>query len=944
MTPSTSLKFGLSKLFSPLLFILAPLVFSCADVAPNTKAQTTSPTEAQLLNRDFLQEQGYWIDRATVAIQGQYFQPGWKYYLSSDPNANLQLTSTGVTGALRIPLTASTGGLTAAEQTRFPLLTSYAALHLPSNINPSLLQQALQGELAVWAVGPDGTLQYATGVQDAGVLDDLFYYPGKLGVIFQDVSGGNNSSAGRMQNASAPIIIRVWAPTAQFVNLQLFNQPTATAPTQVLPMKETNGVWSAPLDDRWKGMYYLFDLRVYTPNQHAMVENIVTDPYSIDLALNGTKSRITDFDARNTKPDGWDGDRAPYLPSVNDISIYELHVRDFSVDDPTVPPEHKGTYLAFADMRSNGMQHLRQLAQAGLKAVHILPSFYFPSVNEDKSTWQSVGNLSGYPPDSTEQQAAVEAIYMKNASPYNWGYDPAQYLAPQGAYAVNPYERVRDYRQMVLGLHRAGLRVIQDVVFHDSSPNRGDKVSVLDEVVPGYYHRLNANGFEERDTAPENRMMAKLITDAVVWNAKKYHIDGFRFDLMGLLFVSNMVQIKQALAALTLEKDGIDGSKIYLYGEGWPEAATAALGINATQQKNLYGYGIGTFNGRIRDGLRGGSPFGDERTQGFATGLFTDPSNYTNQHQISIDQQNTLLQESDWIRLGLAGMMRDFRFVDYQGNTVTGAQIMYQGQPAGYTASPIEDINYCSVHDNQTLFDAIQLRSAASDDIATRTRRQVLAMSVIALGQGVPFFLGGDDLLRSKDMDNNSYHSGDWFNKIDFTFQTNNWGIGLPLASQNKRNWPIMQPLLANPALKATPANIQNATQAFQEFMRIRYSSALFRMHTLQEVQNNLHFLNTGSQQMPGVIVMKLDANGGNYGPYQHIVVVINARNQQINFQNDAFKALQMHLHRVQRMSSDPVVRQSTYNVQTGTVTVPALTTAVFVNGGGKAAMNTPGN
>ncbi|MHB8301330.1 MAG: alpha-1,6-glucosidase domain-containing protein [Acidobacteriaceae bacterium] len=393
------------------------------------------------------------------------------------------------------------------------------------------------------------------------------------------------------------------------------------------------------------------------------------------------------------------------------------------------------------------------------------------------------------------------------------------------------------------------------------------------------------------------------------------------------------------------EKDGIDGSKIYLYGEGFDfgEVANDALGINASQQ-NMYGYGIGTFNDRIRDGIRGGSPFTDERVQGFATGLFTDPSNYTNQNQVSTDQQNTVLQESDLVRLGLAGNMRNFSFVDSQGATVTGAQVNYDGQPEGYTASPIEDINYCSVHDNQALFDAVQLKSAVSDDIATRTRRQVLAMSIIGLGQGVPFFLGGDDLLRSKDMDTNSYNSGDWFNKIDFTFQTDNWGIGLPIASQNQGNWPIMQPLLANPALKATPANIQSGTQAFQEFMRIRYSSGLFRMQTLQEVQNNLHFLNTGSQQMPGVIVMKLDANGGNYGPYRHIVVVINAQNQQIEFQNDALKGLPLHLHRVQRMSSDPVVRQSIYNARTGTVTVPALTTAVFVNGGGKAPLNTLGN
>lgn len=913
-------------------------------VSGDAQVFPTQPTSAQLLNGVFLQEQSYWIDRTTVAIQGQYFQSGWKYYLSSDPNANLQLTSTGVTGgtgATQIPLSAYSGGLTASELAAFPMLANgYAVLHLPANTDSKLLQQALQGELAVWAVGPDGALRYATGVQDPGVLDDLFYYPGPLGVIFNDGANSQTSTT-TVQNNSAPILIQVWAPTAQFVKLQLFTNPTDTTPAQVVPMTESNGVWSAPLDENCKGMYYLYDLRVYAPSQHAMVENFVTDPYSIDLALNGVKSRITDLQSPDTMPPGWQGDHAPVLTSVNDISIYELHVRDFSVDDPTVPAQHQGTYLAFSDLQSNGMQHLRQLAQAGLKAVHILPTFHFASVNEDKSTWQTPGNLSGYPPDGTQQQAAVTNV--QNVDAYNWGYDPVHYFAPEGAYDLDPYQRVSEYRQMVMGLHRAGLRMIQDVVFNHTSSAGENPNSVLDEVVPGYYQRLDANGVQEtgsccNDTAPEHKMMGKLITDAVVLNAKQYHVDGFRFDLMSFLFVSNMVQIQQALANLTVEKDGIDGSKIYLYGEGFDfgEVANDALGVNASQQ-NLYGYGIGTFNDRIRDGIRGGSPFTDERVQGFATGLFTDPSSYTNQNQVSTDQQNALLQEADWVRLGLAGNLRNFSFVDYQGNVVTGAQVNYFGQPAGYTASPIEDINYCSVHDNQALFDAVQLKSAASDDMATRTRRQVLAMSVIALGQGVPFFLGGDDLLRSKDMDANSYNSGDWFNKIDFTFQTNNWGIGLPIASQNQSNWPIMQPLLANPALKATPQNIQSATQAYQEFLRIRYSSGLFRMQTFNEVQNNLHFLNTGSQQVPGVIVMKLDANGGNYGPFSSVVVIINAQNQPINFQSDALKGLNLRLHPVQQMSSDPVVREARFNSQTGTASVPGLTTAVFVTSGSTA-------
>jgi pullulanase len=428
-------------------------------------------------------------------------------------------------------------------------------------------------------------------------------------------------------------------------------------------------------------------------------------------------------------------------------------------------------------------------------------------------------------------------------------------------------------------------------------------------------------------------MMEKLMIDTVVLNAEKYKIDGFRFDEMSLHFVYNMVDLQNALHALTMEKNGVDGSKIYIYGEGFQIAETSnnALGPNASQI-NLYGTGIGTFNDRIRDGVRGGSPFSDERTQGFATGLVTDSSDFTNQSGDESSQLATLLQEADWIRLGLTGNLANYSFVDAEGQTVTGSAVNYGGQPAGYTATPVEAINYCSVHDNQTLFDAIQLKSAAGDTATTRARRQVLAMSLMALGEGVPFFLGGDDLLRSKDMDQNSYDSGDWFNKIDFSYKTDNWGIGLPIASQNQGQWPIMQPLLANAALTPTEGNILSTTAAYQEFLQIRYSSGLFRMQSFAEVQANLSFLNTGPNQTPGLIVMKLDANGKNYGPFQHIVVFFNAANTTTTFTNSALVGMQLQLHPVQLHSSDPTVKQASFVPGTGTATVPALTTVVFVS------------
>ena len=901
-------------------------------ISGNAEVFTSVPTPTQILDSLLNVQQAYWIDRQRVAIQPQFAQNGDTYAITSSLNGGLSVTTSGITGGTTIVLTPG-GSLTADELARYPQLSNYAVLQLPANIQPSTIQAALQGQLAFSAIGSNGSLQYATGLQIAGVLDDLYYYPGKLGVVIRHRDDQDWHDWDDDENFD--VKLKVWAPTAQNVSLQIFDHEFDTTPSSTIAMHNHNGVWVARGTPNWKGKYYLYVVRVWVPADGAVDTTVTSDPYSIDIALNGTKSRITDLESDETKPEGWDSHSSPPLRSFSDLSIYELHIRDFSINDFTVPVADRGMYEAFADQDSDGMRHLRTLARSGLKAVHILPSFHFASVNEDKTTWLLPGNLSQFPPDGQQQQAAVTATQSSPA--YNWGYDPVHYMTPEGSYAINPDHRVREYRTMVKGLHDAGLRVIQDVVFNHTNASGEGPNSNLDEVVPGYYHRLDANGNLETasccpDTAAEHLMMAKLIVDTLVLNARQYKIDGFRFDIMSFMFTYNMQDIQAALQTLTPEKGGVDGSKIYLYGEGFNFGDTAnnQIGPNASQV-NLYGFGIGTFNDRIRDGIHGGSPFTDERVQGFATGLLTDSSDYTNGALSSTAQQSQLFQYTDWILVGLTGNLRDFSFTDSSGATVTGAQVNYNGQPTGYTKSPIEAINYASVHDNQDLFDQVQLKSSFSDSIATRARRHVMGMSLVTLGEGIPFYQGGDDLLRSKDMDNNSYNSGDWFNKIDWTGQTANWGIGLPIASQNEGNWPIMTPLLGNPAYTPQPANIAYSTAAFQELLKIRYSSGLFRMATFAEIQNNLTFLNTGPNQIPGVIVMKLDANGGDYGPFQHIVVVFNASNAQATLTNAALQGLHLHLHPVQRQSADPTTRESTVNSQQGTAVVPALTTAVFV-------------
>ena len=911
------------------------------DVATNTQAWaisgnamvfTTTPTPTQILDSLLNVEQAYWIDRQRVAILPQFAQSGATYALSSSLTGGLSVTPTGITGGTSIPLTAG-GSLTADELARYPQLSGYTVLQLPANTPLSAIQTALQGQLALSVVGQNGALDYATGLQFAGVLDDLYYYPGALGVIFH---AGNEQWSDFPDLENYAVKLKIWAPTAQSVSLEIFDHETDTAPSATLPMTNHNGVWGVGGDISWQGKYYLYSVKVWVPADGAVDTNVTSDPYSIDIALNGTKSRITNLDSEGTKPAGWDNSTSPALASFSDMSLYELHVRDFSVNDQTVPASHRGMYEAFNDQNANGMKHLRALAQSGLKAVHILPSFHFASVNEDKSTWIIPTGLAAYPPDGQQQQAAVTASQTNPA--YNWGYDPVHYMAPEGSYAINPDNRVSEYRTMVEGLHNAGLRVVQDVVFNHTNASGEGPNSNLDEVVPNYYHRLDANGSLETgsccaDTAAEHKMMEKLIIDTLVLNAKEYKIDGFRFDIMSFMFTYNMQDIQNALQALTVEKDGVDGSKIYLYGEGFNFGDTLNNQIGPeADQINLYGFGIGTFNDRIRDGVRGGSPFTDERVQGFATGLLTDSSAFTTGSLSTSQQLSTLLQNSDWIDIGLTGNLRDYTFVDSAGATVTGSDVSYNGQPTGYTKSPIEAVNYVSVHDNQDLFDAVQLKSSFTDSIATRARRQVMGMSLVTLGQGIPFYQGGDDLLRSKDMDQNSYDFGDWFNKIDWTGQTANWGIGLPIASQNQAQWPLMTPLLSNPTYTPQPANIAYTEAAIQDLLKIRYSSGLFRMATLGEIQQNLTFLNTGPSQVPGLIVMKLDANGGNYGMYQHILVVFNATNAQVNFTNSGLQGIPFHLHMVQKQSSDPATRQSSFNLKTGTATVPALTTAVFVS------------
>jgi pullulanase len=505
-----------------------------------------------------------------------------------------------------------------------------------------------------------------------------------------------------------------------------------------------SGTWFIEGDADWTGQYYLYEVEVYVPQTGQIENNLVTDPYAISLSMNSLRSQIVDLRDPALAPDSWDGLVKPALAAFTDISIYELHVRDFSIFDLTVPEADRGTYMAFTHAESDGMQHLRRLAEAGLTHLHLLPTFDIATIDEDKSTWVDLDfdQLAALPPDSEEQQEIVYSVRAQDG--FNWGYDPFHFNAPEGSYSTDPDgpQRIIEFREMVKALNENGLRVVVDVVYnHTNASGQSDK-SVLDKVVPGYYHRLDGNGRMTRstcceNTATEHDMMRKLMVDSVILWATVYKVDGFRFDLMGHHMVDDMIAVREALDGLTMEEHGVDGRSIYVYGEGWDfgEVAGNARGRNATQL-DVGGLGIGTFNDRLRDAVRGGNPFGGYLEQGFATGLYTIPNEHENRSETM--QQLTLFRFADQTRVGLAGNLADYTLIDGQGNEVRGRDIDYNGSPTGYTLSPEEHIVYVSAHDNETLFDAVQFKAPGEMGLEDRVRMQNLALSVVPCPRASP--------------------------------------------------------------------------------------------------------------------------------------------------------------------------------------------------------------
>lgn len=928
---------GLSLVLRPLrqlvsgvgiasLLVLSPAVLAAAD-------KTSQPCDDIAFQAIItpaaseLAAKAYWLNAQTIQWPGAPADGVFKLYVASGPGivANKSSKVTGAQSSLT--LTVSQAKLPDSLNRRFAYVPAGVRLDLPPTDTPAL-RRLQQQSLVLVHEDANGTVIDATRVQIAGALDDLYRHASTLddfGVRLANTADGKPSTR-----------FRVWAPTAQKVTLCIYKTgDSAAEASHAMQWDDASGSWFAAVPKDLTGHYYKYAVDVLVPNL-GRVLNRVTDPYSISLTADSHRSYIANLDNPTLKPSGWDdaaqsaAARAKVVEQT-DMSIYELHVRDFSANDASVPAAHRGKYLAFTDLASNGMRHLKALSDAGMTDIHLLPAFDFGSVPEVGCVTPKISGAA----DSDAQQAAAKAVASQDC--FNWGYDPVHYGAPEGSYASDARDgakRIVEFRQMVQALHRLGLRVGMDVVYNHTFASGQVEKSVLDRIVPGYYHRLNADGVVERstccdNTATENAMMGKLLLDTVQQWASAYQIDSFRFDLMAHQPRNLMEQLRSRLS-VKLHRD------IQLIGEGWNfgEVADGAR-FKQASQLSLNGSGIGTFSDRARDAVRGGGPSdGGEQlvaNQGYINGLVLAPNAKADPKRPMSD----LLRTADMVRVGLAGSLRNYPLQTYTGETKPLSKIDYNGQPAGYVSLPSEVVNYVENHDNQTLFDVNAFKLPLDTSREDRVRVQMLGAAITAFSQGVAYFHAGVDTLRSKSMDTNSYDSGDWFNRIDWTYTDNYFGTGLPPKDDNGRAYALIKPLLTHPQIKPTPADIALDRDMFRDLLRIRASSTLFRLRTPYDIQQRLHFYNVGPNQNGGVIAAKLDGDRYAGANFKALIYFMNVSPtaQTLTIPEEQGQAYQLHpVHRAPAAADKRIATDAKYEAAQGRFSLPPRSAVVFVS------------
>ena len=498
----------------------------------------------------------------------------------------------------------------------------------------------------------------------------------------------------------------LWAPTAEEVRVLLYDSGNEGSAYQTLSLEMgEDGIWNTSIKEDLKGKFYTFNVKVNgkwlgdTPGIMAKA-----------VGVNGKRAAVIDL--RSTDPEGWANDVRPLLKDYADIIVYEMHHRDFSLDSVS-GIRNKGKFLALTELgtttsqgEKTGIDHLKEL---GVTHVHILPSYDYASVDESK-------------PDKAQ---------------YNWGYDPQNYNVPDGSYSTDPYKpdvRIKEFKQMVQALHKAGIRVVLDVVYNRTF---NTEESNFERTVPGYFYRQTKDGKPANgsgcgnETASDRAMMRKYMVESVLYWINEYHIDGFRFDLMGIHDIETMNEIRAAV-------DKIDPS-IFIYGEGWAASAPQLDQEELAMKANIYKMPrIAAFSDEMRDGLRGG--WDDDRKGAFLIG---QPG-----HEMSI-------------KFGLVGAVKHPQVINDSVN--------YSKEP--WALQPTQMISYVSCHDDMCLADRLKATMPDATD-EERASLHKLAETFVFTSQGVPFIFAGDEMMRDKKGIHNSYNSPDSINTIDWRNKT----------------------------------------------------------------------------------------------------------------------------------------------------------------------------
>ena len=814
----------------------------------------------------------------------------------------------------------SAAELSDEQKTTVPLLSQWNAFS--GDWTAESAKMLLKNQLVLIGYNAEGTAIAGTYVQTAKVLDNL-YTKGDADADEADLGVSYND---------AGIKVSLWAPTAQQVTINVFDENKSETSSAVMTEDSHTGIWSYQGDASLDRMFYQFELSVYHHQNKALETLVTTDPYSVGLSTNGDYSQFVNLADSDLMPDGWEGQTVSSASNYEDAVIYEGHIRDFSALDESTDEANRGKYLAFTETNSLPVQHLQKLVDNGLTYFHMLPANDIASINEDPTTIVNLSNtvaalcavkadapvcgvesadktlgavLESY--DSYSNDAANLVNVLREVDSFNWGYDPKHFSVPDGIYASNAdgVARIVEMRAMIKALHDLGLRVVLDVVYNHTSSAGLSNNSVLDMIVPGYYYSRNIETGAViqstccNDTALEHRMMDKVMVDSLKIWTQHYKFDGFRFDIMSHGSKTQMLAAREAIQAID--------SDTHFYGEGWNRDDR---GFEQANQFNMAGTEMGTFNDRLRDGIRGGKFFSQN----------TD--------------DNDVFKQQDIIKLGLAGSLADYVLKNFNGTSIAGSAF----SPNMYAKDPADVINYISKHDNETLWDQLQFTLAPSMGMDERVRAQNVSQSIVLLSQGIPFLQMGGDFLRSKSLDRNTYDAGDWFNFVDFTFNTNNWNKGLPLDKGGRSDEDLLR-IGLNASSNVGMSEISFASDVFNEFLNIRKTSPLFKLTTSADVIDRVGFHNIGKGQTQGLIVMSIDDGIGleDLDPTNDaMVVVVNGSNTELS--HTVSTAQGFTLHNVQLNSVDSTVANASFSQGEGegTFTVPALTTAVFVKAQGE--------